>query len=199
MAPYRVDIGSRSRTVGRFVARVRNELLKAVKEERDASKINSQGVANRLDWHRSAVNRQLSGDAPLTLRSVAELSWALGREINFELHKPVQEPGQNFNMETPDDITGPINLGNPGEFTIRQLAETIIELTGSSSRLVSRPLPQDDPRQRQPDLGRANSILGWQPTTRLRDGLALVIDYFRSLQAEELPSKPLMKIVSNCA
>ncbi len=102
-------------------------------------------------------------------------------------------------METPDDITGPINLGNPGEFTIRQLAETIIELTGSSSRLVSRPLPQDDPRQRQPDLGRANSILGWQPTTRLRDGLALVIDYFRSLQAEELPSKPLMKIVSNCA
>lgn len=100
MAPYRVDIGSRSRTVGRFVARVRNELLKAVNEERDASKINSQGVANRLDWHRSAVNRQLSGDAPLTLRSVAELSWALGREINFELHKPVQEPGQNFNMET---------------------------------------------------------------------------------------------------
>jgi len=88
-------------------------------------------------------------------------------------------------METADDVTGPVNLGNPGEFTIRQLAQTIIELAGSSSKLVSLPLPQDDPRQRQPDLSLAKNILGWQPATKLREGLAIVIDYFRALLAED--------------
>jgi UDP-glucuronate decarboxylase len=78
-------------------------------------------------------------------------------------------------------VTGPINLGNPGEFTIRELAELVIELTGSKSSLVHKPLPQDDPRQRQPDISRARETLGWEPTLRLRDGLEKTIAYFRQL------------------
>ncbi len=84
-------------------------------------------------------------------------------------------------MATAPGVTGPINLGNPGEFTIRQLAETIVDMTGSRSRLVQRPLPQDDPRQRRPDLARAKAELDWQPTTVLRDGLVRTIAYFRQL------------------
>lgn len=100
MASYRVDISPRSRRVGRFIARVRDELLKAVDEERRAARLNQQMIAEKLDQQRSSINRQLSGEDHLTLRSVAELSWALGREINFELRKPVEESGQNINMET---------------------------------------------------------------------------------------------------
>ena len=84
-------------------------------------------------------------------------------------------------MATVPGVTGPINLGNPGEFTIRQLAETIVEMTGSRSRLVHRLLPQDDPRQRRPDLTCAKAELDWQPTTVLRDGLVRTIAYFRQL------------------
>ena len=84
-------------------------------------------------------------------------------------------------MDTPSTVTGPINLGNPGEFTIRQLAETIVAMTGSRSRFVLLPLPQDDPRQRRPDLGRAKAELDWQPSTALRDGLERTIAYFRQL------------------
>ena len=84
-------------------------------------------------------------------------------------------------MATPATVTGPVNLGNPGEFTIRQLAETVVAMTGSRSRLVLRPLPQDDPRQRRPDLARAKAELGWQPTTALQDGLRRTIAYFRHL------------------
>jgi UDP-glucuronate decarboxylase len=83
-------------------------------------------------------------------------------------------------MDTPDDETGPVNLGNPGEITVRELADTIIEMTGSSSDLQQRPLPEDDPRQRQPDIARARRLLGWEPVTPLADGLAKTIDYFRS-------------------
>jgi UDP-glucuronate decarboxylase len=81
-------------------------------------------------------------------------------------------------MESRSDLTGPVNLGNPDEFTIRELAELVIELTGSRSRLAFAPLPADDPRQRRPDIGRARDLLGWQPTVRLRDGLARTIEYF---------------------
>ncbi len=91
-------------------------------------------------------------------------------------------------MATSRSVTGPINLGNPGEFTIRQLAETILVMTGSRSRLVTRPLPQDDPRQRQPDLARAKAELGWQPTTALQDGLTRTIAYFRNLLALPEPA-----------
>jgi UDP-glucuronate decarboxylase len=88
-------------------------------------------------------------------------------------------------METPDSVTGPVNLGNPVEFTIRQLAEQVIELTGSSSKLVLRPLPQDDPKQRRPDISLAKSLLAWQPKVQLRDGLKKTIAYFDNLLREE--------------
>ena len=81
-------------------------------------------------------------------------------------------------MDTGDDITGPVNIGNPGEFTIHQLAEQVIDLTGSKSKLVFMPLPQDDPKQRQPNIGKAREILGWEPEVRLRDGLTRTIAYF---------------------
>ncbi|MBC7905331.1 MAG: NAD-dependent epimerase/dehydratase family protein, partial [Rhodospirillaceae bacterium] len=82
-------------------------------------------------------------------------------------------------MATPDDITGPINLGNPGEFTMLQLAQTVIRLTQSASKLVFLPLPADDPRQRQPDITKARAVLDWQPTVELEAGLLRTIDYFR--------------------
>jgi UDP-glucuronate decarboxylase len=84
-------------------------------------------------------------------------------------------------MGTADDITGPVNLGNPGEFTIRELAETVIALTGSRSRIVHMPLPADDPRQRCPDISKANELLSWRPTVALREGLKMTIAYFDNL------------------
>ncbi|MDY0273155.1 MAG: SDR family oxidoreductase [Advenella sp.] len=81
-------------------------------------------------------------------------------------------------MDTSDNVIGPINLGNPNEFTIRQLAERILTLTGSSSRLVFRPLPQDDPQQRQPDITQAKTVLDWQPSIMLDEGLKKTISYF---------------------
>ena len=84
-------------------------------------------------------------------------------------------------MDSPDDITGPINIGNPGEFTILQLAELVIELTNSNSKLIFMPLPQDDPKQRRPDISKAKEILNWEPTTQLREGLIRTIDYFENI------------------
>jgi UDP-glucuronate decarboxylase len=97
-------------------------------------------------------------------------------------------------MATPDEITGPVNLGNPGEFTIRELAEEVIELTGSSSRIIHLPLPVDDPRQRRPDISKANELFGWKPTVALRDGLLKTIGYFERLLREELVTavRPLL-------
>jgi UDP-glucuronate decarboxylase len=89
-------------------------------------------------------------------------------------------------MATPDAFTGPVNLGNPGEFTIRQLAELVIELTNSKSTLVNEPLPSDDPQQRQPDISLAKSELGWEPVTELREGLLKTISYFDNMVAEGL-------------
>jgi UDP-glucuronate decarboxylase len=88
-------------------------------------------------------------------------------------------------MGTPVEVVGPVNLGNPVEFTIRQLAEAIIELTGSSSRIVHMPLPIDDPRQRRPDISKANELFEWAPTTPLRTGLGKTIAYFERLLADE--------------
>jgi UDP-glucuronate decarboxylase len=84
-------------------------------------------------------------------------------------------------MNGPDGFVGPVNLGNPGEFTIRQLAELTIALTGSRSRLVNRPLPADDPKQRQPDIALARRHLGWEPRVPLREGLRTTIEWFRSI------------------
>jgi UDP-glucuronate decarboxylase len=87
-------------------------------------------------------------------------------------------------MEGPDDCPGPINLGNPHEYTIKQLAELIIELTGSNSQIQHLPLPADDPTQRCPDITQAKQTLNWTPTVELRDGLAKTIDYFKNLNLE---------------
>ena len=84
-------------------------------------------------------------------------------------------------MNTDDSITGPLNLGNPGEFTMKELAELVLELTGSKSKLEFRPLPADDPRQRKPDISQAQEKLGWQPTVPLKDGLVKTIEYFDQL------------------
>ena len=84
-------------------------------------------------------------------------------------------------QRTPDDFAGPINLGNPAEFTIRQLAEAVIELTGSKSRLVFLPLPADDPKQRKPNNDLARQMLDWTPMAQLREGLGKTIDYFKTV------------------
>ncbi len=84
-------------------------------------------------------------------------------------------------MATGAEVTGPINIGNPGEFTIRQLAEMVIELTNSNSKIVFEPLPSDDPKQRKPDITKAREILHWEPKTPLREGLQKTIDYFVNL------------------
>jgi UDP-glucuronate decarboxylase len=84
-------------------------------------------------------------------------------------------------MQSPQHVTGPLNLGNPAEMSMRELAELTIELTGSRSRIVHRPLPQDDPRQRRPDISGAKAELGWAPRTPLRHGLAQTIEYFEQL------------------
>ena len=88
-------------------------------------------------------------------------------------------------MDSPDDLLGPVNLGNPVEFSIRYLAEQVIDLTGSRSRLEHRPLPEDDPRQRKPDIALAQKRLGWEPTVQLREGLQATIAYFDTM----LPSQ----------
>lgn len=84
-------------------------------------------------------------------------------------------------MNSDDEITGPINLGNPVEFTIAELAELVISLTGSKSKIIDKPLPEDDPKQRQPDISFAVNTLGWQPRIQLEEGLSATIDYFRRL------------------
>jgi UDP-glucuronate decarboxylase len=89
--------------------------------------------------------------------------------------------GMMLMMNSPTDVVGPINLGNPHEFTMLELAETILRLTGSSSRLTFHPLPEDDPRQRQPDISMARKTLGWEPRVCLADGLSETIAYFRKI------------------
>jgi UDP-glucuronate decarboxylase len=82
-------------------------------------------------------------------------------------------------METGPEITGPVNIGNPNEFTVRELAEQVIRLTNASSEIIEAPLPQDDPKQRQPDIGKAKRDLNWEPSIQLEQGLVKTIDYFR--------------------
>ena len=84
-------------------------------------------------------------------------------------------------MDTEDDFTGPVNLGNPNEFPVLDLAKKIISMTGSSSRIVFKPLPDDDPKQRQPDITLAKEKLNWEPTIELEDGLKRMIEYFKNV------------------
>ena len=88
-------------------------------------------------------------------------------------------------MNGPDDFVGPVNIGNPGEFTIRQLAELTLELSGSKSQLIEKPLPVDDPERRRPDITLAKQKLDWEPRVPLREGLAKTIDWFRSVKFED--------------
>lgn len=87
-------------------------------------------------------------------------------------------------MNTPHEITGPVNLGNPSEFSILELAHKVIELTGSSSEIVYKPLPQDDPKQRRPNIDLVKKLIDWSPKTSLEDGLLKTIDYFKTIIAE---------------
>jgi UDP-glucuronate decarboxylase len=80
-----------------------------------------------------------------------------------------------------DDFIGPVNLGNPGEFTMWELAHKVIELTGSKSQILQMPLPQDDPKQRRPNITQAKQMLNWEPTIKLEQGLVKTIDYFRGI------------------
>lgn len=84
-------------------------------------------------------------------------------------------------MDTEDDFTGPINIGNPNEFPVLELAERVIRMTGSTSKIVFKPLQTDDPKQRQPDIKLAKEKLGWQPTVELEDGLKRMIEYFKNV------------------
>lgn len=84
-------------------------------------------------------------------------------------------------MNGPDDFVGPVNIGNPNEFTIRELAEQVIELTGTKSRIIEKPLPADDPKQRQPDIALAKDKLGWEPQIQLQEGLKRTIEWFKSV------------------
>ena len=88
-------------------------------------------------------------------------------------------------MDTPDDVTGPVNIGNPAEFTIRELAELVIRLTGAKAKIDFKPLPSDDPRQRQPDIGKARKVLSWEPKIQLEEGLTNTIAYFDRLLSEK--------------
>jgi len=92
-------------------------------------------------------------------------------------------------MATPDDVTGPVNLGNPGEFTIRELAERVVAYTGSRSEIRHLPLPQDDPRQRRPDISKAKEILGWTPAVAFDEGMARTVAYFDRLLKGAAPSR----------
>jgi len=84
-------------------------------------------------------------------------------------------------MDTPDTFTGPVNLGNPIEMSVNDLAQTIIRITGSKSKIICLPLPEDDPKQRRPDIALAKKVLNWEPTVDLEDGLGKTIEYFRDL------------------
>ena len=88
-------------------------------------------------------------------------------------------------METSPEVTGPINIGNPAKSTILELAELVVAMTGAKSKIRFGPLPSDDPRQRQPDIRKAKAVLGWQPTTQLREGLAKTIAYFDGILSED--------------
>ena len=102
-------------------------------------------------------------------------------------------------MATGDSVTGPINIGNPGEFSILELATMVVDMTGSRSRIVHRPLPQNDPRQRRPDISRAQELLSWQPRTPLKEGLIRTIAYFEKLLSDNSVRDSLVAELSKSA
>jgi UDP-glucuronate decarboxylase len=123
------------------------------------------------------IRQALSGD-PITI-------FGSGNQTRSFCYRDDLVDGIIRMMNGSDDFIGPVNLGNPGEFTIRQLAELTIDLTGSSSKLIEKPLPVDDPERRRPDISLAKRALGWEPKVALRDGLVRTIDWFRSVKLED--------------
>jgi transcriptional regulator with XRE-family HTH domain len=112
MRSYRFDIGARSRKAGRLIGRVRNELLKALTEQKQAG-LTQQELAQRLEMKRAQINRQFSGEENLTLRSLADLAWALDREITIELRRPIETEGQNIAPETSTIRHSPARVISP--------------------------------------------------------------------------------------
>ena len=112
MTSFQFDVGSRARKAGRFIGRVRSELLKALSERKANAGLTQQALATRLGVHRSLVNRQLSGESNLTLRSLADLAWAMDMELSFELREPVPGFGQNESTTTSTISHGQIRFIN---------------------------------------------------------------------------------------
>lgn len=112
MTSFHFDIGSRGRNAGRFIARVRNELLRALAEKKRGARFSQQTLANKLEVHRSLINRQLNGEANLTLRSLSDLAWAMDLEIEFELKKPAAETGSNQTTTTSTVESAPVRILN---------------------------------------------------------------------------------------
>ena len=111
----------------------------------------------------------------------ASRSGSLMPRIIHAMYVALSSGAMLLTMATPKDFTGPINVGNPAEITMFELAERVLALTGGKSRIVLKPLPHDDPRQRQPDIRLAENVLGWRPRVSLDDGLKRTIEYFRQL------------------
>jgi nucleoside-diphosphate-sugar epimerase len=135
---------------------------------------NTYGPRMRPDDGRVVVNLLTSAltGQPLTVYGDGSQT----RSFTF-----VDDEVRGFVALLDSDITTPVNIGNPNEFTIMELAQVVLEVTGSSSPIETRPLPADDPTQRQPDITRARDLLGWEPTVGLREGLERTADYFRSV------------------
>ena len=132
-------------------------------------------------WSRTSSSRRCKGE-PITL-------YGDGTQTRAFCYVDDLIEGFVRLMATPDDVTGPINLGNPVETSVAELAELIIELTGSRSKIMRQPLPVDDPIQRCPDISQAKTLLRWQPQTALRPGLERTIAYFDKLlgKSGEMP------------
>lgn len=128
--------------------------------------------------------RQAIGGEPITI-------FGSGDQTRSFCYRDDLIDGMMRMMAAPDDFVGPVNIGNPGEFTIRELAELTVQLCGSSSEIVHRPLPVDDPERRRPDITLARDRLGWEPTIPLREGLARTIAWFRTVNlADYRPPTP---------
>jgi UDP-glucuronate decarboxylase len=102
-------------------------------------------------------------------------------------------------MATSESVTGPINIGNPSELSILELASMVVDMTGSRSRIIHKPLPQNDPRQRRPDISRAQELLCWQPATALKEGLIRTIAYFEKLLSDNITRDSLVAELSKSA
>jgi transcriptional regulator with XRE-family HTH domain len=135
MTYFRFDIGSRARQAGRLIGRVRSELLKALSERKAETGLSQQALAYKLGVHRSLINRQLTGETNLTLRSIADLAWALDMEVSFELRKPTAEQGQNQPATTSTIEYGQIKFLNGG--SQRNLPKTSAQHAEDPPRLKS--------------------------------------------------------------